>query len=67
MDNTHAARAAFSHRHNADETFDSICHKCFHTVATEKNETALKQHELLHQCVGLAQHTADLRAVGTSA
>lgn len=55
MNNAHVAPAVFSHRRNSDHTYDSICHKCFRTIATETAEAELKQHELRHNCVTFAQ------------
>ncbi len=55
MNNAHAAKAVFSHRHNADHTVDSICHTCFRTIAKEASEAALKQHEVRHNCVRFVQ------------
>lgn len=55
MNTAPAANAVFSHRHNADLTFDSICHSCFRTIATETEEAALAAHERLHNCVTFAQ------------
>ena len=37
--------APFAHRHNQDDTWDSICSKCFLVVATEENEEELREHE----------------------
>jgi|GEM_PF-6877670 len=47
--------AVYSHRKNPDATFDSICHRCFSTVATENSEAALEKHERQHECGALAQ------------
>jgi hypothetical protein len=40
----------FSHRHNEDDTHDSICMACFATIATVGSETELYQHESAHVC-----------------
>jgi len=40
----------FPHRHNADGTYDSICRRCFRTIATERVEEDLKAEELAHHC-----------------
>jgi hypothetical protein len=40
----------FSHRFNPDSTVDSICHRCFATVATERSESNLHLEERLHSC-----------------
>jgi hypothetical protein len=45
---------AFPHRRNHDGTFDSICFRCFATVAKEKNEVELKKSEEAHECSGPA-------------
>lgn len=63
MNSAYAAKAAYSHRHNADHTFDSICHRCFRTIATEASEAALGAHELQHNCVMFAKN--DTAAVNT--
>lgn len=44
----------FPHRLNADGTFDSICPKCFHTVATGRPE-AIALIEKQHSCSGLEE------------
>lgn len=41
----------FTHRQNADGTFDSICHRCFRTVATVNSEDSLHAEELSHRCL----------------
>lgn len=40
----------FPHRRNPDGSFDSICPKCFRTVATRRHETELAQAERDHVC-----------------
>jgi len=40
----------FPHRRNPDGSFDSICRKCFRTVATRRNEADLAQAEREHVC-----------------
>ena len=41
----------FSHRFNtADGTVDSICHRCFQTVATASREDDLEIPEERHTC-----------------
>ena len=40
----------FPHRQNPDGSFDSICPKCFRTVATRQNEADLAQAERDHVC-----------------
>lgn len=49
---------AYSHRKNPNQTYDSICHRCFSTVATESSESALAKHEQQHDCGALAQARA---------
>jgi hypothetical protein len=46
MDN----KTRFSHRHNSDGTVDSICHKCYLTVAKAQDESELYREEQLHTC-----------------
>jgi hypothetical protein len=43
-------RSAFYHRKNDTESFDSICGKCFQTIATRQTEEELKQAEEIHVC-----------------
>jgi hypothetical protein len=43
----------FPHRRNADSTFDSICIRCFQTIATSHSEADLKAGEDAHVCPGL--------------
>jgi hypothetical protein len=40
----------FVHRSNRDGTIDSICSRCFVTVATGLRTADLRQHELDHKC-----------------
>ena len=40
----------FAHRPNPDETIDSICPRCFQTVAHVKYEAELPRHEQKHVC-----------------
>ena len=42
--------SAFAHRHNSDDTWDSICPKCFYTIAMEATEEGLLTHERRHDC-----------------
>jgi len=51
-------RPTFPHRRNPDGTFDSICTKCFATVATKTQESDLQDAEAAHICPGL-----DLRRI----
>ena len=41
----------FPHRRNKDGSFDSICLKCFATVASHKTEEELKEQDKVHVCV----------------
>jgi hypothetical protein len=43
----------FPHRHNPDGTIDSICARCFVTIATEGRESDLQEAEDAHICSGL--------------
>jgi hypothetical protein len=40
----------YPHRHNPDETWDSICKKCFRTIANCKTESELADFEKAHVC-----------------
>ncbi len=40
----------FAHRRNPDATIDSICTKCYQTIASENNETKLIAREEGHSC-----------------
>ena len=40
----------YSHRQNRDGSFDSICPRCFRTIAREKTESALRPKEETHDC-----------------
>ena len=40
----------FPHRRNLNGTFDSICPRCFHTVATRSTEIELRRDEHRHVC-----------------
>lgn len=41
----------FAHRQNRDGTFDSICPRCFRTVATRSQESYLAKDEFRHICL----------------
>lgn len=41
---------AFSHRQNPDSTFDSICKRCYRTIATTESESDLIRSEKEHTC-----------------
>jgi hypothetical protein len=40
----------FAHRRNQDASIDSICTKCFQTIASENSELELTDHEEHHLC-----------------
>ena len=40
----------FPHRHNRDGSHDSICTKCFLTIASVREESELVQFEIDHVC-----------------
>ena len=40
----------FSHRHNANGTHDSICRRCYATIATEHDQDDLLAQEAGHVC-----------------
>jgi hypothetical protein len=40
----------FPHRQNKDGTFDSICPKCFLTIAKAQAEVGLTEGEMSHVC-----------------
>jgi hypothetical protein len=41
---------SYLHRVNGDGTFDSICIRCFDTIASAKTEEDLATTELEHRC-----------------
>jgi hypothetical protein len=41
---------SFAHRLNRDSSVDSICTRCYKTVANEKNESILLSAESAHRC-----------------
>jgi hypothetical protein len=43
---------AFPRRLNNDGTYDSICNRCFKTLATSSDETELLNAEQAHICPG---------------
>ena len=52
----------FSHRHNEDGTFDSVCRDCFMTIATANVECDLDASEKRHVCdAGILRHIEVLR------
>jgi len=46
--------AYFPHRRNRDGSFDSICLKCFATVASHKTEKELEAEDKGHVCISSA-------------
>lgn len=40
----------FVRRHNQDGTVDSICLRCFLTIGTAHDQSALQEFETTHQC-----------------
>ena len=48
-----SSSAIFRHRHNPDGSWDSICMKCYLTVATAAKVDDLQEHEQSHDCAGL--------------
>ena len=47
----------YMHRKNADRSYDSICLRCFRTVANSGDELALPEMENLHKCGGWENFT----------
>ena len=43
-------RPHFAHRQNEDCSFDSICTRCFATIASAENESELTSNESIHRC-----------------
>ncbi len=41
---------AFARRHNEDATIDSICTRCYQTIASERTESNLLNAEQRHAC-----------------
>jgi len=41
---------AFARRHNRDASIDSICTRCYQTIARERNEADLASAERHHAC-----------------
>ncbi|MDQ1453860.1 MAG: hypothetical protein QOK38_3726 [Acidobacteriaceae bacterium] len=46
----------FQHRNNEDGTCDSICLRCYRTVATSQQEAWLAHEESIHTCTLLDLH-----------
>ena len=47
---THVRRLGFTHRHNRDNTFDSICERCLRTIATRDSNMDFFEAEQAHAC-----------------
>ncbi len=43
-------RLRFTHRHNPDDTFDSICERCLQTIATRPSRIDFYEAERDHLC-----------------
>jgi len=41
---------SFAHRLNRDSSVDSICTKCYQTIANDTNESTLESAENDHRC-----------------
>jgi hypothetical protein len=50
MTNLNLLKPGFSHRHDANGSHDSVCTRCYVTVATAQNESELASHESAHIC-----------------
>ena len=48
-----SSASTFRHRHNPDGSWDSICMKCYLTVATTATEDDLEKSEQSHDCAEL--------------
>jgi hypothetical protein len=48
--NTPSGTAEFARRIHLNGTIDSICLRCFHTVATSQDESDLLVYEARHAC-----------------
>jgi hypothetical protein len=42
--------SGFAHRPNNDGSVDSICLRCFRTIASDKNGRSLDMMQLQHEC-----------------
>jgi hypothetical protein len=47
----HHSGQFYVHRPNRDGSYDSICTRCYATVASARNETELSMHETTHICI----------------
>jgi hypothetical protein len=41
---------SFARRHKEDSTVDSVCTRCYQTIATDRNESKLVEAEEAHFC-----------------
>ena len=56
----------FAHRHNSDGSYDSICTKCYATVASAGKEEALSSSESAHVCDPFALYLAEQGSIPVS-
>jgi len=47
----HHSGQSYVHRPNKDGSYDSICTRCYATVASVRNEAELIMHEGNHTCI----------------
>ncbi len=47
----HLSGQSYVHRPNKDGSYDSICTRCFATVASARNEAELTMLESTHTCI----------------
>jgi hypothetical protein len=45
----------FFHRMMQDSTIESVCMKCFQTIAKGKNEAEIREMEKVHSCTPLRE------------
>jgi hypothetical protein len=45
----------FFHRIMQDSTIESVCMKCFQTIAQGRNETEIREIEKVHSCTPLRE------------
>lgn len=45
----------FFHRRMSDSTIESVCMKCFQTIARGNNESEIREKEKTHSCVSLKE------------
>ncbi len=46
---------SFAHRRNRDSTVDSICTRCYQTIASGENDSSLTSAEVNHSCAPNAE------------